>query len=367
MAAKTGTIHDIIIAGAGAAGLSACVGARAREATVGVLEPPRRDQVQSPLLWISPAAVAVAGELGVDARAAKAVSITGLRVFSADLKKNAAINDKDIALWAVERRSFLAALRKKAAAAGATFVEGEATAVALGEDRVTLTIGDGRTLVGRVLLIADGLNSPTARLANIPTAGRSPDLALFLAAHGPGMKGNAGLDVAIGAGKQAQIMTIVRSGAQTHVTLVARLRPDAAGKAFSDACAAATAAGLLPQSLSAPATGPIALGTALDVESHVGKRTLLIGDAGGFVSAFSAEGVYPAMRSGLIAAEVAARAIKSRWVQDELATFGEAWRTALADYMRMPNTDLSLLMPLVFNNAQLSARVARAFVLGQQF
>ena len=46
---------------------------------------------------------------------------------------------------------------------------------------------------------------------------------------------------------------------------------------------------------------------------------------------------------GWIAAEVVHKAIGSKR-RDELATFEEACG-GLADYLRMPNTDLSLLMP----------------------
>jgi len=52
-------------------------------------------------------------------------------------------------------------------------------------------------------------------------------------------------------------------------------------------------------------------------------------------------------------------------VQDELASFGTAWRTQLAEYLRMPQTDFSLLMPLVFGAKPMSRRVARAFLLGE--
>jgi flavin-dependent dehydrogenase len=107
---------------------------------------------------------------------------------------------------------------------------------------------------------------------------------------------------------------------------------------------------------------------ALDMHSHVGKRTLLVGEAGGFVAAFNNDRLYAAMRSGRLAAEAAERALKSDLPQDELAGFEAAWRTELADYLRMPSTDLSLLMPLVFNqNLQMSQRVARAFLLGEKF
>jgi flavin-dependent dehydrogenase len=85
------------------------------------------------------------------------------------------------------------------------------------------------------------------------------------------------------------------------------------------------------------------------------------------VSAFSGDGLYPALRSGVLAAETAADALRGGVLQDELAQFGPRWRADLADYLRMPNTDLGLLLPMVFGNSQIARRVARAFVLGQAF
>ncbi|NUQ51003.1 MAG: hypothetical protein HUU27_13925, partial [Phycisphaerae bacterium] len=132
--------------------------------------------------------------------------------------------------------------------------------------------------------------------------------------------------------------------------------------------AAARQAGLLPPGPTPEIQAhPSPAGLALDLDTHVGKRCLLLGDAGGFVSAFSNEGIYPAMMSGVLAADVVARALKAPVPQDELASFGVEWRTRLADYLRMPNTDLSLLVPLVFNNPQMCLRVARAFLHGQAF
>ena len=106
-------------------------------------------------------------------------------------------------------------------------------------------------------------------------------------------------------------------------------------------------------------------GVALDLDTLVGKRCVLIGESAGFVSAFSGETIYPCMMSGWMAAEVVGRALAANVLQDELLSFGAAWRGELAEYLRSPNTDLSLLMPLVFDNEQMSKRVARAFLLGR--
>jgi flavin-dependent dehydrogenase len=173
--------------------------------------------------------------------------------------------------------------------------------------------------------------------------------------------------VAIGATREAKLATIVRDGRQARVSLVTRDSRTAPQDQFRELWLAAQHAGALPAAASAPQARDTPTGVALDLDSHVGKRCLLIGDAGGFVCAFSHEGIYPAMKSGCVAVEVAAAALPAPLIQDELGGFEAAWRGALADYLRMPNTDLSLLMPLVFNNEQMSRRVARAFVLGQQF
>jgi flavin-dependent dehydrogenase len=368
VASKTPELSDLLIVGAGPAGLAAALRGCALGATVCVIEAEKFPRTRVCGGWTGPAGVALLREMGIEAKPAGAAEFAGLRIYSIDLKKSAAVKEKELTGWIGDRSKLDAALAAKAKSAGAeirfgTTVEG----VALGEDRVTLRLADGGVAIGRVLLIADGVRSPTARLANLPAAGRSADTAHFVFADGPAIKGALGLDVAIGAGRQVQIATIVRAADRTRVSLASRAKPEAALESFHAIAQAAAALGIAPADLSAPTSGAVPLGAALDIESHVGKRCVLIGDAGGFVATFSGEGIYPALRSGAIAAEVAHKAIQSRWVQDELAGFGDAWRAQLADYLRMPNTDLSLLMPLVFSNAQMSARVAKAFLLGQQF
>jgi flavin-dependent dehydrogenase len=150
--------------------------------------------------------------------------------------------------------------------------------------------------------------------------------------------------------------------------MMTRAAESSATDEFGRFCERAVESGLLPEGVPRePERRVCPGGVALDMDTHVGKRCLLIGEAGGFVAAFSHEEIYPAMCSGWIAAESALGALRAPVLQDELASFGAAWRGRLADYLRMPNTDLSLLVPLVFNNAQMSRRVARAFLLGQPF
>ena len=103
---------------------------------------------------------------------------------------------------------------------------------------------------------------------------------------------------------------------------------------------------------------------ALDMESHVAKHTLLIGDAGGFLSAASNEGIYPAMWSARLAAQVVDQALDSRFSQDELMSFDSTWRMEMADYLRSPHTDVRFLLPLIFSNQPMADRMAAAFFFG---
>lgn len=368
MASQAGEIHDLVIVGAGPAGNAAALRARALECSAVIVEREKFPRSRPCGGWVGPAGVALLNELGIKQKSLKPVEFAGVRIYSLDMKKNASVKDNDLNGWIVERAILDQCLLDAAERAGATLRSPATPAgVTLGEDRVTLRFEDGSSVAGRILLIADGALSSTARIANLVPAGRQPEAARSISCEGPPTKGHTGLDIVIGATRILQVAAVTRTADRTRVTLHTRMTLDAAMEAFRSFIAAAETAGQLPKGMSAPQSMVGPLGTALDMEAHVGKRTLLIGDAGGFVASFSGEGIYPAMRSGMIAAEVAARAIKSRWVQDELATFGDAWRTGLADYLRMPNTDLALLMPLVFNNPQMSTRVARAFLLGQQF
>ena len=105
--------------------------------------------------------------------------------------------------------------------------------------------------------------------------------------------------------------------------------------------------------------------TALDMDSHVGKHCLVVGDAGGFVAAGSGEGIYPAMWSAQIAAQVIGEALSSQHSQDVLMQFDAQWRMAMADYLRPPNTDLQCLLPLIFSNQPMADRMAAAFFCGE--
>ena len=104
---------------------------------------------------------------------------------------------------------------------------------------------------------------------------------------------------------------------------------------------------------------------ALEVDSHVGKRSIVIGDAGGFYAAISHEGIFPAIWSATIAARTIIDISPADHAQDVLTTFDRAWRLEMAEFLRPPNTDLQLLLPLIFTNQPMADRMGAAFFHGE--
>ncbi len=358
---------DVVILGGGPAGSAAAIALCGHGLRALVLEARDAGHGRNCAGWMSPAAVRVAQELGLSRKAAGAADYSGMTLHSLDFSRRVEVADESLAGWIVDRGPLDESLRKRAASAGAKVLTGvAATDVRVGEAGARVQTSSGRAYEGRILLVADGMTSPGARLANIPPIPQSAAPTACALAVLAGRKSGHGLEVVLGAGRAGQVGVIVRAGEQVRVLLLSRDVSTPVSAQMEALLRAGARAKVLPDAAPQTVAEVRSLGgLALELEGHVGKRSLLIGDAGGFVTAFSHEGIYPAMRSAQIAADVAARALRAALPQDELAGFETAWRAELADYLRMPNTDLGLLIPLIFSNAQMSARVAKAFLLGQ--
>ncbi len=115
--------------------------------------------------------------------------------------------------------------------------------------------------------------------------------------------------------------------------------------------------------LSAAVSLDLPLGGALAQEG-VANRTLLIGPAGGFYTA-CAEDIYPNCWSAVFAADVAKKALRERHVQDALQPYRHRWGSTLGDYLRGPQQNLRFLLPLVYRNSIMTARLTEAILSGK--
>jgi flavin-dependent dehydrogenase len=112
----------------------------------------------------------------------------------------------------------------------------------------------------------------------------------------------------------------------------------------------------LAESIDLPLAGALS-------QEGVANRTLLIGPAAGFYTA-CAEDIYPNTWSAVFAADVARKAIRERHVQDALGAYREKWGSTLGDYLRGPQQNLRFLLPLVYRNPVMTARLTEAILSG---
>jgi flavin-dependent dehydrogenase len=114
---------------------------------------------------------------------------------------------------------------------------------------------------------------------------------------------------------------------------------------------------------SAATTMDLPLAGALAQEG-VANRTLLIGPAGGFYTACT-EDIYPNCWSAVYAVEVAKKALKEKHLQDALQPYRQRWGSTLGDYLRGPQQNLRFLLPLVYRNHMMTARLTEAILFGK--
>lgn len=369
MAGKTSERADLIVVGSEPAAAVAALRGCALGLSVALVwnDPPKRPDAG--VAWLAPPGIDLCKQCGITAGDLEMTEFVGLSLHSGDLRRRLDVVAEDLAGWIVNCSSFERALQERAVADGARAIRDHVAAVQIGDDELCLTLSRGTTLLGGMLIIADGPQSPTATLARMVSIEREQRVPHWFNLTIADKSDKGELSVVLGVGHGTNIGVISRLPGEVHLGLLVRAGDGSPRAQFDEFRAAAEAAKLIPVSRRAkPVVVLSPAGLALDMDSHVGKRTLLIGQAGGFVAAFNNDSLYAGMRSGWLAAETVARAAAAELVQDELVTFESAWRTELANYLRMPSTDLSLLMPLVFNEKlQMSKRVARAFLLGDKF
>jgi flavin-dependent dehydrogenase len=360
--------YDVVNIGGGPAGSSAALTARARGLSTLIIEASARPEPGVCTGWLGPAAQRCCSAYGVTARDVGGAEFTGLRLRSWDFAHCVDVHDPELTGWVVEPTALSGALFDAAGRAGTTQITAATIdELEIGERLVRVRLKDAAQPAGRVLLIADGATSAASARAQLRPLHAIQQRGGCAFAVADVADAGVGVEVVIAGGRTLKLVSIVRNHTQVRVGLLTRDAATPAAQQLDAFLAAASAADVLPAAAWRARPAPDLAGVALEVESHVSKRCIIIGDAGGFAASFSNEGAYPALRSGGLAAETVARALAAPVLQDELATYGATWRAELADYMRMPNTDLGLLMPMVFNNPQMSRRVARAFLLGQAF
>jgi geranylgeranyl reductase family protein len=113
------------------------------------------------------------------------------------------------------------------------------------------------------------------------------------------------------------------------------------------------------------------VGGVYRIPSLVRGRVVLIGDAAGFVSGSTGEGIYPGMVSAEVAVQVIRRALEGGSPESALESYNQAWRGELGSYVkRLPGGDQEgktrSRLEMIFRVPLVSRIAGRAFLYGEQ-
>ena len=369
-------MHDLVIIGAGPAGATAAALLAGGEGSVLLVDAAPLPRAESQTVWVSALALPLLEKIGLDAEAVGGRPFTDMTFYNADLSKSAKPRSQKAPGYVVRRGAFDAALLRAALDAGAELrTQWPVTRINLSEEHVELTAENGDSLRGRMLLAAMGHGSElTERITKsrqVPTPHQwtaKVEVEVEVDLPKPAQAGDSA-SVILGLDRPGAFGLLLTSGSHLAVSVCGRGGGEEGIGLLMSLCQRLHEQGILGLDLAAEAARASVVsspaGLALEMDSHVAKLALIIGDAGGFVSATSQEGIYPAMWSARLAVEVLERALDSKHSQDVLMEFDSKWRMAMADYLRPPNTDIQFLLPLIFSNQPMADRMGAAFFLGQ--
>ena len=356
------TTHDVAVVGAGVAG-TACALLAARQGLHVILieKQPRNESLLRPD-WLPSRARALLAGWKIDLGPLIGPPFKGATFHSTDLSKHTDTTETEPPAFRIDYSRLVGHLRDCARRTGVDLHHyPDAAAIACGEKSVRLTWADREPVEARFLVRADGTQQPAEAETGVWIA----------ELHLAGLDASAPdrLHWILGLDRWRALASWWSDEARVVVRLAASGAPDELRQRLVTCANRAVSQRWLngrPRIESSKVMLRAAPPTnALERESHVDKRTLWIGDAGGFVSTATREGIEPALRSAALAVETLVAAARHRTPQDVLQKYDVAWRSEMAEELGTPETHVLLLLPLVFRNTQMAQRLAGVFWYGR--
>lgn len=289
---------DVLVAGAGPAGLAAAICAAQRGLTVTVLDPVGAVQHKACGEGLMPAGVAALARMQVQLPKTACWPLAGVAYRSGRRRVQARFGPREVA-FGVARNVLSEALRRRASALGVAFVRGRLRALEGSETGVVATTDAGATHAN-FLVGADGLHSRTRRLAGLEAPAAGGPRRFGLRRHFAQAPYSPFIEVYLGAGQEAYVTPV----AADRINVAFLTEDPAAGW---DAHVNAFPA-LRARLTGAPADAVAGAGPFWRPTHGIARgRVALVGDAAGYVDAVTGEGVSLA----LLAAEAWAAALSA--------------------------------------------------------
>jgi geranylgeranyl reductase family protein len=371
---------DVLIVGGGPSGSTAATELAHRGRSVAIIDKAFFPRHKTCASWINALAFSRFPYLQAELDNLVDCPFHGIRFYDESMTRHGSYNERTPSGYLTLRSRFDYGLVKVAAAAGAAFQQGVRVLKIVEEKNgVQATLSDGTAVRAGFLIGADGSNSQIARWSGLRKSWRHDQYVLcanedipysaqaierfygskfplFVSLRFNGLDGYGWVfpkreHICVGIGGR------VGPGADIRAIL----------RAFIDRSREAK---LIPADLeiSNPDYALDPAGAVHRMASLTRNRTILIGDAAGFVSGSTGEGIYPGMVSGAIAADVVDQALSKG--SADVSAFNDRWRVELGGYLRsLPGgeqkTSTVSRIDLIFRSRLVSALAGRIFLYGE--
>ena len=364
------TLHDAAILGATPAGFAAAYRLAKAGADVIVLDSPAIP-AQCPLTdWTSADFFRLPGLPAGLARAAKSRPFQTVHYHSVALDRYAEHHSRSAMGYFLQSSRLTAVLAAAARKAGARRRSWEAVPlIRRDEDRIVLS--GASEIAARVLLLIQGQPEEAMSHLGLTTRTMRPPPLIVAGLDVPTTQRPDGALHVVEEPERSEIGMFFVAEGNLHLRVISS-SPAAGTRAaeLSALVARCQQAGAIPAKLPLHrARGAVwrpPAGVALELETHVAKRCLLAGTAGGFADAVTGGTLYASVASALLAAEVAAKALEADDLHATLAAFQTSWRRTLEQRLLQPATPFRVLLPLVFANPKVASRLTAALLYGQE-
>lgn len=359
-------IYNVIVIGAGAAGATAAALLSAKKLKVALVDKVDHDQELPPRPdWLLQPVLDILDEIKVVYHDCVGPPFTGAVFYPADLSKSAETTEKKPPAFRVDYTQLVRQINCRAVEMGVERIVGRAPkSIETAEDNVEITLDTGSCLKGSFLIMATG-----AGIANEVGTETCSNWVAQACLEVGSAKTDDKMHWVLGMSQPRLLACWWFVEKTAMVNLHAQGSAEQVEGRLRNLLSNLAEQKLLPGGASANEVSirlrPAPAESALTIDSHIAKRSLLIGDAGGFIPAMSRGGIYSAMWSASLAADVLVSAVCSEHAQDELRGFSNLWRSTMAEYLRPPHTDARFLLPMVFSNQQIAQRMAAAFWRGE--
>jgi len=371
---------DVLIVGAGPSGSTAATALSERGYRVALIDKAFFPRHKTCASWINALAFESFPYLKPEIANLVDCPFHGIRFYDQAIGNHGTYNERRPSGYLTLRSKFDHGLANVAVRRGAELHQG-VRAIGFEQDKngVTVDLANGQTIHARFLLGADGANSQVARWSGLRKSWRSDQYVLcanedipypaaaierlygarfplFVSLRFGGLDGYGWVfpkreHICVGIGG--------RVGANADIREIMRSFVDRARQVK-----------LIPPDLkiSDPDYALDPAGAVHKMKTLTHERTILIGDAAGFVSGSTGEGIYPGMVSGAIAAEVVHEALAKG--SSDVSSFNDRWRAELGGYLRpLPGGEQKAStmsrIDLIFRSRLVSAIAGRIFLYGE--